>query len=196
MGGGGSRGSVRWRRLTALLLFLGACGACAHASGPPPEVYIRQGRDYQDRGLPFEASLAFRKALRTDPGNREARLLLAAVSVGTGAHRQAIDQYRRLLAADPADVEATTGLCRVYALTGTQTAWALERMAPLAALPGVRQHLSLEILGMLQMNQRRHAEARVSLELALSLIQRGAVTADSADRVRIERLLRRAKIDE
>jgi Flp pilus assembly protein TadD len=187
--------SVRLRRLGVLFL-LGACWACAHAPEAPPEAYIRQGRDYQERGLPYEAGLAYRKALRIDPENREARLLLAGALVRSGSHGGAIDQYQRILSDHPDDLEAMAGLCRVYAMTGKRTDWALERMTPLAAVPGTRQHLDLEVLGMLQLNRRRYAEARVSLELALSLIQRGAVMSATDDRARVERLLRQAKIGE
>ena len=119
---------------------------------------LRRAHDALLAGDDTSAAEAYRAVLGHEPGNRDARLGLAAVAARAGRWDEAAGHYTRILASDPADTVARAALIAIHEedpARGESGLKALLRSEPEAA------HLHF-ILGNLYAAQSRWPEARHS----------------------------------
>jgi Flp pilus assembly protein TadD len=75
-----------------------------------PGAHLNHGTVLMQLGRPADAEAAFRRGLSVAPDHAPLRNALAAALATSGATAAAEAEFRRVLAADPADAEALAGL--------------------------------------------------------------------------------------
>jgi len=132
---------------------------------------IRLGRHHAemaeivgDEGLYVRAEDAVTEALLLDPDSAQARTVLGLVHLERGANERALEQFVRVLEADPAQAPAWNGLAYLFKNTGL---WARSLAAQdrAGALDRAYMH-SIPRLSVL-MYEERHDEARVEADALL-----------------------------
>jgi tetratricopeptide (TPR) repeat protein len=104
------------------------------------------------------AAAAAPGAAQDAPTKIEVQRQLAASLARAGNHRRAVEEYRKLLAGTPGDVEAVRGISRSLALLG-ETAEAIRFLAPLAADASRREFGDRLTLAGLYVKANRKSEA-------------------------------------
>jgi tetratricopeptide (TPR) repeat protein len=137
-----------------------AAAAALAPSRPAPRVHpaVESGYAAYQAGDMERARVDYERALRDEPGNRDALLGLAAVETRALRYAAAEALYRRLLLADPRDPHAHAGLLALRA----------QQLDPVAAESRVKGLLAIDpeesvlhfTLGNQYAQQRRWAEAQ------------------------------------
>ena len=127
------------------------------AAGALVDGISRDGRD---------ATALLKGMLEAQPGNHAARLALAACLWSAGRHRDAVMEYRRLVADHPEDIRLAQALGRALVQTGAAVEAEALLRANAARAPGDAETLAW--WGMALFAQRRHGEALGRLEAGLA----------------------------
>jgi tetratricopeptide (TPR) repeat protein len=110
---------MKHRSIASRLLIAAVCStALANCGGSEQRrlEHLERGRAYMEEGVLEKARIELKNALRIEPTDLEARMLLGRISEKLGQWREAAGTYLAIIDADPRHIEARIALGNLYLL--------------------------------------------------------------------------------